>query len=112
MTLESIKEHQQEIRDALHKIKEAGYTHNDIHQNNIMWDPATKHPKIIDFGEARKVDEKTPLTDDGCLSKRDEDDLTRLLDLRPQIEQAPTSPTAKNDNNPGQDVSDVDRVVE
>ncbi|KAL9091123.1 MAG: hypothetical protein Q9165_005050 [Trypethelium subeluteriae] len=69
LTLESIQEHHQAIRNALHEIKEAGYTHNDIHQNNIMWDPATKQIKLIDFGEARKVDDNTQLSEDDYLSK-------------------------------------------
>ena len=45
-----------QIADAVHAAHESGIIHRDLKPENVMYDPATKHVKLLDFGIAAQTD--------------------------------------------------------
>lgn len=53
----------EKILPLLKKIHEANYSHGDLHEENIFYNPATKTATIIDFGAAVKNNTKFQIDD-------------------------------------------------
>ena len=45
-----------QIADAVHAVHEAGIVHRDLKPDNLMYDPATRRVKLLDFGIAAATD--------------------------------------------------------
>jgi serine/threonine protein kinase len=45
-----------QIADAVHAVHEAGIVHRDLKPDNLMYDPATRGVKLLDFGIATATD--------------------------------------------------------
>src|SRR5687768_7828976 len=45
-----------QIADAVHAVHQAGIVHRDLKPDNLMYDPATRQVKLLDFGIATATD--------------------------------------------------------
>jgi len=45
-----------QIADAVHAVHQAGIVHRDLKPDNLMYDPATRRVKLLDFGIATATD--------------------------------------------------------
>ena len=45
-----------QIAEAVHAAHQSGIIHRDLKPENVMYDPATKHVKLLDFGIAAQTD--------------------------------------------------------
>jgi serine/threonine-protein kinase len=48
-----------QIADAVQAAHDAGIVHRDLKPDNVMWDPATRQVKLLDFGIAAAADQST-----------------------------------------------------